>query len=147
MGSYLCKLARRGHADLLATFDEHPLGDDWKDFAFEGLRNHFASSAGTVYVVTNPVHVNLYKVGQTQGAVAERISSLNSAGVVGYFIAVTDVQVKDRFAVEAAVHRVLRSREGSQSHKEFFQCTWDVATGALREQVAQEAAALAQFEA
>ena len=146
MGSYLCKLARRGHANLLATFDDHPIGDDWKDFAFAAIHSHFARCSGTVYVVTNPVHVNLYKVGQTQGEVAERISSLNSAGVVGYFVPVTDVQVKDRFAVEAAVHRVLRAREGTQSHKEFFQCTWDVATEALREQVVRENAALAQFD-
>lgn len=146
LGSYLCKLARRGHTNLLATFNEHPLGDDWKDFAHEALRSHFVRSAGTVYVVTNPVHVNLYKVGQTQGDVQERISSLNSAGVVGYFVPVTDVQVKDRFAVEAAVHRVLRARKGTQNHKEFFECTWDVAMEALREQVARENAALVQFD-
>jgi hypothetical protein len=130
---------------LLATFDEHPLADDWKDAAYEGLRKHFDNCAGTVYVVTNPVHVNLYKVGQTQRAVDDRITSLNSAGVVGYFIPVADVQVQDRFAVEAAVHRLLKSRDDAQFHKEFFSCTWDVAINALHEQTSIEAEHLAQF--
>lgn len=146
LGAYLCELARRGHRGLLATFDEHPLADDWRDLAWSGVQAHLQKAGGTVYVVANPVHVDLYKVGQTRGSVGERIKSLDSAGVVGYFVPVASYCVQDRFAVEAAVHRRLH-RAGCQRHKEFFQCTWQEATAALEEEVAHEQAALAQFRA
>jgi hypothetical protein len=147
LGAYLCDLARRGHADLLATFADHPLADDWRDMAWSCVQAHLAKTGGTVYVVANPVHVDLYKVGQTRGSVGERIKSLDSAGVVGYFVPVASHVVADRFAVEAAVHRRLRQREGCQQHKEFFACTWQQAISALEAEVAHEQSALAQFKA
>lgn len=147
LGTYLCELARRGHTNILSTFDDHPLADDWQDFAWQSLKEHFSRTEGTVYVVTNPVHVNLYKIGQTRGAVGERIKSLDSAGVVGYFVPVASRQVADRFAVEVAVRRALRLKEGRQTHKEFVACTWEEAIAALEAETARETEVLAQFKA
>lgn len=125
----LCDLSRRGHRELLSTFYGHPLADYWKDFALESLTAFVEKRKGVVYVAANPVNRGFNKVGQTKNCVEERLQSLNTAGVVGYFVKVYSVEVSDRFAVEAAAHRYLA--RAAPVHKEFFLCDWQTAVDAV----------------
>ena len=126
----LTQLALEGHRALLATFADHPLADDWHDFAAQALTDFFEKRRGTVYVVTNPVHEGLYKVGHTGGALSARLKSLNSAGVVGSFVVVDHVEALDRFAVEKMAHRELALV--AQQHKEFFKADFPTVSQAVR---------------
>lgn len=126
---------------MLESFGDHPLGDDWRDFALKSVQAWVTDRQGIVYVVANPMHLGFYKVGQTGASLAERLQTLNSAGVVGQFVEVHQAAVPDRFAVEAAVHRSLT--ETVPRHKEFFQCTAYQAIAAVELHASQERQAVA----
>lgn len=140
LAALLCREARRGRSEVLDSFAGHPLADDWRDFAWASVQDYLNARRGRVYVVTNPVHGGLYKVGQTREDMQARLRTLNSAGVVGYFVEVYSVLVLDRFHVERAAQRAL-ARTAVQ-HKEFFQCDYETATRALEAAAAQDATAL-----
>lgn len=108
----------RSHHRVLQAFSGHPFEDDWLDFAHESLRAHVARCTGFVYAAANPVHMNIYKVGQTGTTVEERLKALVNEGVFGHFEHVHAVRVPDRFYAEAQVHQRLALKV--QRHKEFF---------------------------
>lgn len=142
LASLLCREARLGRA-AMSCFVGHPLEDDWRDFASQSLQEYLQTRRGRVYVVTNPVNAGLYKVGQTREDMAARLKSLNSAGVVGYFVEVHSVVVSDRFYVERAAQR--RLAQSAARHKEFFQCDFGTAMQALQVAAAADEAALARL--
>lgn len=130
LAALLCKEVRRGLTRPYESFSGHVLEDDWRDFALQSVRAHLAARAGYVYVVVNPVNPTLFKVGQTKRSVSERLASLNSAGVVGYFLEVASFPVHDRFWVEASAQRALAGL--AEQHKEFFKCSSEQAVAAVR---------------
>lgn len=129
LAEVLCREARAGRSNVLDAFTSHPLADDWRDFAWQSLQDHFTQRQGRVYVAGNPVNPGLYKVGQTKGSVDARFKSLTTAGVVGYFVEVSSKLVTDRFEVERTAHQLLAKQ--APRHKEFFQCGYDLAVQAL----------------
>ncbi len=145
LAALLCREARRGVPALYGVFSDHPLGDDWRDFAFNAVARYLERRRGTVYVVANPVHANLYKVGQTRGDVRQRLKSLNSAGVVGFFLEVAHQVVADRFFVETQAQKRLTTT--CERHKEFFRCTYQLAQQAIETAAQQDARALSQLGA
>ncbi len=124
-------MARRGINDPLASLFGHPLEDYWRDFAGESVRDRIEKRNGIVYVVANPVHKGLYKIGLTAGNLEKRLRSLNTAGVVGEFIEIGHAHAFDRFVVEKMAHRKLS--KVTQRHKEFFVTDWKVACQAVQD--------------
>jgi hypothetical protein len=127
---------RSGVRDPLNSLFGHPLEDEWVDFAAHAVRERLQKRMGTVYVVTNPVHKDLYKVGMTSSSLEKRLRSLKTAGVVGEFIEVDQVQVLDRFVVERMAHHALASK--AERHKEFFVTDWRSARLAILEAAAMD---------
>jgi hypothetical protein len=137
LAALLCKEVRRGLTRPYDSFAGHVLEDDWRDFALQSVREYLMPRAGHVYVVANPVNAGLYKVGQTKNDVRKRLKSLNSAGVVGYFLEVSSRQVQDRFWVEAHAQRALAAV--AQQHKEFFKCSYEQAMTAVEDAANRDA--------
>lgn len=122
-GRLLARAIRTQDGSLSRALLEHPLGDEWLDFAQQSLSCWQAQDRGHLYVVTNPVTPAFLKVGKTRLAPAQRLKRLNNEAVVGAFILVQAWAVHDRHYLEAAVHRSLNE---FPRHKEFFVSTWDV---------------------
>lgn len=129
----LLTMARMGEKNPLSVLHGHPLQDEWMDFAAGAVRQYVLHRSGTVYVVANPVHVNLYKVGVTKGPLEKRLRSLKTAGVVGEFIEIDQVFALDRFAAERLAHHILSSRV--ERHKEFFVTDYQTACAVVRKTV------------
>jgi T5orf172 domain len=129
----LFDLARKGTKDPLSVLFGHPLEDEWRDFAGAAARDRIQKRRGTVYVVANPVHAGLYKIGVTKGDLSKRLRSLKTAGVVGEFLEIDQFQALDRFAAEKMAHRNLS--KVAQRHKEFFATDWKTACGMTRQGV------------
>jgi hypothetical protein len=136
----LFSMARKGIMDPMSSLFDHPLEDDWRDFAGAAVHERIEKRKGIVYVVANPVNNGLYKVGLTGGILEKRIRSLKTAGVVGEFIEVDHAHALDRFAAEKMAHRALGAV--SQSHKEFFVTDWKTACQAVQDSVASDNALL-----
>jgi hypothetical protein len=93
--------------------------------------------AGTVYVLTNPQHERVVKIGYTTRDPDTRAKELSSAtGVPGDFSVAHEAHVSDARAVEQAVHERL-SEHRTNKHREFF----SVSPRAARAAVAAEARA------
>lgn len=136
----LCEMAHQGVNNPLGVFFDHPLEDDWMDFAGQSLHEHFKRRKGFVYVVANPIHKHWYKVGMTAGSVEKRLRSLNTAGVIGDFIEIDQAYAFDRFSAEKMSHQTLSLL--AQKHKEFFVTNWQTACHAMRESVSRDNAIL-----
>lgn len=137
----LLEMARGGISRPLDAFADHPLADEWHDFAHAAVCAHLDSRRGLVYVASNPVHVGLYKVGSTAGeTTAARLKSLRTAGVVGEFHEIESFACLDRFGAERRAHRAMATQ--SQQHKEFFVTDHRTVTDVVRDCVASDNAAL-----
>lgn len=136
----LCKLVRRGVTDPLELFADHPLADEWRDFALKSVHDFLRQRTGLVYVATNPVHAGVYKIGVTAFDVRKRMSSLKTAGVLGSFIEVGQERALDRFQAEARALREMAQR--GERHKELFRTSYATALRCVDQGVSQDNAAL-----
>jgi hypothetical protein len=86
-----------------------------------GLRD--AQKAGSVYVLTNPGHEHLVKIGYTTRDAATRAKELSSAtGVPGDFEVAYETRSQNPQAVEQAVHKRLANHKVTRN-REFFEVT------------------------
>ncbi len=128
----LCRLARQGKRDLLSAMRDDVLGDDWTDFAFEGLQAHFRRTSGTVYVVSSPAHPGLVKVGKTRQSLEQRLKGLNNESVLEPFVVDASLRVADRHWVELQAHALL-TQAGLHAQKEYFRVSADKALAAVQQ--------------
>lgn len=119
LAQVLCSMARSGIENPLSLLNDHPFSDDWRDFAIEAVNNYLLSRSGYVYVVTNPVNKDVYKIGSTSGG-KHRIKRLRTAGVLGEFHPVASYWVMDRYSVEACAHRVMAQVAQMRDRELFF---------------------------
>ncbi|MDO8416338.1 MAG: GIY-YIG nuclease family protein [Agitococcus sp.] len=108
---------RQGAVGFSEVINEHVLGDDWLDFTHQAMAQYWATRRGIVYVVTNPVHYDCFKVGKSTQSMTQRLKQLNNEAVVGTFIPVHHWAVHDCHFLERDAHRVLRPYH---VQKEFF---------------------------
>lgn len=117
----LVDLARAGFKNPATVFSDHPLYDDFMDFATASIQEFIQNRRGIIYVVHNPINRNFYKIGLTGAATLEkRLRSLNSAGVVGEIHEVERAYALDRFGAEGQAHKQMGKH--TVQHKEYFVC-------------------------
>lgn len=136
----LCAMARRGVHSPLDLFYDHPLCDEWRDFAYCAVEDHLRKRKGIVYVVTNPMNPGFYKIGVTGFDVNKRLRSLKSAGVVGEFVEVETAVALDRYSAESRAHQAMQ--KNFPRHKEFFFTDYKTASKVMRQSVASDNAVL-----
>lgn len=117
----LAVLINRGTADLFPAFDDHPLADDWRDFAWSSLEAWIKGRNGYVYVMVHPLYPGWAKVGRTRLAPENRAKMLTSEGVLGQFALAGAVRAADDWGLERRLHRALATWP---RHKEFFLVAW-----------------------
>lgn len=133
----LVKCIREGYTDLKADMLDHPIGDEWFDFARDGLAAHWQASRGHLYAAANPVTPNFIKVGLTARSPEKRLQQLNNSAVIGTYIFVETWAVHDRFYLEKAAHRALRAL-GIACHKEHFASSWKTVCPVVAEVIAAD---------
>lgn len=139
-GQCLAQLVRAGADELLAEIHDHPLGDEWADFAMKSLEALWAKNKGTLYIAANPVTDKFVKVGLTAGSAEHRMHQLNSAGVIGEYICVQSWDVWDRFTLERKAHKTLKAA-GYTQHKEHFAAPWKLVIPIVEEVIHADARA------
>jgi len=98
---------------LLENSEE--FSDDLKDFFMQSFKKH--SKAGWIYLATNPVNKNIFKIGFTSKTVTKREKSLNKENLFGELIIIESWYVPDVHLYESQVHKDLKS---FKVLKEFF---------------------------
>lgn len=116
----LAELVRAGQDVLPGAWAAHPLGDDWREFAQDSLRQWFDTRAGYVYFVRVPsAGGSTLKVGQTRQNPWDRLRQLNHE-VLSQRPRLEEVLfTHDRWWLEAQLHRELKAR-GTHLTKEHF---------------------------
>ena len=115
----VCRLGRAQQADVLGAIREHPLGDEWADFAHRALTRYFRHTQGHIYLTSTLDHPGLIKLGKTKLAPLERMNSLSNESVIEPFKLLHSRLVHDRHWVEIQCHRRL-TLSGMTRRKEFF---------------------------
>jgi len=105
--------------DVHALWREHPLGDEWREFALEGLQKWFDMRCGHVYVVRFSAAAGSVKVGQTRQNPWARLKQLNHEAVVHPPALFDAVHTHDRWWLESCAHQAL-TLQGLHVAKEHF---------------------------
>ncbi len=134
-----CRLVRLRNVDVMQGVRAHVLADDWQDFTYAGLREHFSRASGTVYVVSSPARPELVKVGKTRTAMHERLRALNNESVIEPYLVEGTHAVHDRHWVELCTHQYLK-RAGVHQAKEFFNAPAPDVLALVQRLAAQDAA-------
>lgn len=134
-----CRLLRLRNVDVLEGVRTHVLGDDWQDFAYISLREHFSRAKGTVYVVASAARPELVKVGKTRSPMHERLRALNNEAVLDPYDVAGTLAVHDRHWVELRAHQVLK-QAGVHQGKEFFNAPAEDVLKLIESLAAQDAA-------
>ena len=138
-----CRLVRQQNIDVISAIRGHVLGDDWQDFAFDALAQHFERAKGYLYLAASEQYNGLIKIGKTGQHPIQRLQALNNESVVYPFNLISSHPVHDRHWLELCVHRKLAS-QGFHHAKEFFTSHPEIACELINRSVLQD---VALFEA
>lgn len=117
----LSRTVRKGQTSPRAEMRNHVLYDDWIDFSNSSLDSYWISRKGYIYLATNPIFRDCFKIGKTKNLPGIRIKQLNNESVLGKFELVSWWRVHDCHYLEKEIHRELRH---FTIQKEFFAGTY-----------------------
>lgn len=100
---------------VLNILEKSELREDLIDFYFKSFSKN--SKKGFIYLATNPVNKNIFKIGMTRKNPIERQKTLNKESVFGDLIIIESWMVPDIFLYEAYLHRQIKNLRIT---KEFF---------------------------